>query len=80
MSRVMYSVVATEDDYYPDIRSIGLFETEEAAQAYANAQPRCVYPWANHQNVHCQQMKRWYDYTVEPIAVEPTEPWAQRAE
>lgn len=72
--------MATEDDYYPDIRAVGAFETEEAAWVYARAQPRCVFPWANHDNEYTRSIKRYYDYTVEHLEVEPTEPWAPRAE
>jgi hypothetical protein len=78
MASLMFVVVAEEDDYYPDTQTIGVFETEEAAKAYAAAQPQYVYPWPDDANL--SKMKRAYSYEVFPVVASPSGDWKPRAE
>jgi hypothetical protein len=84
----LFAVIATEDDYYPDTQTIGVFTSEADALKYAAAQPRCVYSWRGTlaEQLHAEynerliNQKRYYDYSVVPVPMSPTGDWKPRAE
>lgn len=71
----MYGVVAEEDDYYPHIEIIGLFNSEHDAKLYAESQPREVRPWSGHEQPSLDRMVRAYYYKVVRIPVCPVGTW-----
>jgi hypothetical protein len=75
---LLFAVIATEDDYEPEIRTIAIFTTEAAAKAYADVQPECVYPYAR--DPRLTDHKRHYVYSVEPVPFSPAGDWKPRAE